>query len=180
MSHLPSNARKRCSKYATQRAPRRHDDDRNAARFVFEAARSAGRGGRRSCFRRGLRCSGLLHLRRSWRCQPRWQRLHRVGEERRVCVDAKLIHVAGAQALLPEALLLHLLVSESKKASSDAARVSWRVHGARSAAVNSNGAAHRLDLTAGGGATGALASLCRASEPLFIALCRISRTPESD
>ena len=39
---------------------------------------------------------------------------------------------------------------------------------------------HRLDFSAGGGATGALVSLCRASGPLFIALCRISSTPASD
>lgn len=39
-----------------------------------------------------------------------------IGEKGGVCVDAQLIHVSCAQPLLPEALLLHLLVSEESSA----------------------------------------------------------------
>jgi hypothetical protein len=71
--------------------------------------------GRRRILHVGRRSRRLRLRRRRRRRQSRRQRLHRICEEGCVRVDAQLIHVAGAQALLPKALLLYLFVPERKQ-----------------------------------------------------------------
>jgi hypothetical protein len=84
-----------------------------AARLAPPSARCPR--GRRRFLHVGRRSRRLRLRRRRRRRQSRRQRLHRICEEGCVRVDAQLIHVAGAQALLPEALLLHLFVSDEEQ-----------------------------------------------------------------